>query len=169
MPAFPTLPDFDPAIPLSATELDILVEAIEWLRAVPAVVAVTSVTQTVPDGAVGEVITFGGDVLNNDNMWANSPDPERVTFHTAGKYLVTARANWQPGAGGVRSIELWLNDTDRIANDTDPPLGGSTEVGHNCGVLRHFAEDDYITVVPFQDSGGDLGVDCAIEAVWQSS
>lgn len=170
MATFPTLPDFDPTVGVTADDLDALVAALEFLYRPPVCVVVTSVTADVPDG-VSTLIEVDAEIKDTDNMFSGGT-PGRITFKTAGTFGVQGTGNWAPAAGGVvRAIEVWLNGVTRIANVDGPPLGASTEVGQTTPfVIRDFVvgPDDYIELFGYQDSGGVLGVDATLTAVFQT-
>lgn len=165
---WPTLPTFDPLVPVTAVELNDLVDALEFLYRPPVCVIITSVSQLVPDSA-STTIECDAEVKDTDSMFSGGT-PGRITFQTAGTYGVQGTNNWQASAGGVvRAGEIFLNGGTKIANVDSPSLGALTEVGQTTPfVIRDFIAGDYIELVGYQDSGGDLNVDSTLTAVFQT-
>ena len=75
----------------------------------------------------GNVITYNTETYDTDDMHSTSTNTSRITFQTAGVYLVvfSVRATWA-GTMTNQSAEIWLNGTITSGNEV---YGISTTIG----------------------------------------
>jgi hypothetical protein len=114
-------------------------------------------------------ITFDTEQFDTDTMHDLGTNPERITFTTAGVYLVGGNIGWASSSAGRRQLRILLNGTTQLNNvvvDVD------SVTGHRMNVVTIFdmAANDYVELQAFQTSGGDLNVTAAqFWAVWQGA
>jgi hypothetical protein len=75
----------------------------------------------------GNVITYNTETYDTDDMHSTSTNTSRITFQTAGVYLVvfSVRATWA-GTLTSQSAEIWVNGTITSGNEV---YGISTTIG----------------------------------------
>lgn len=81
----------------------------------------------------------------------------RIVFATPGLYLVKASLQWNGAAGGTRKLHLHRNAVTTPAFSTEVANAGAGAGVHQdtMGVMG-FAANDYLRIVGWQNSGGNL-------------
>lgn len=121
-------------------------------------------TMTLSAGVFGAPTTLDMDtqVYDTDTMW-DVGDPERITFTTAGKYLITAWIECEEQDEGYVYLEL-INGGSQIFNFRGPiPLGLPTYVPIH--VVVEFGASEYIYTRAAQNSLSDREVSYGISVV----
>jgi hypothetical protein len=118
--------------------------------------------QTIANGGNGQNIAFGTEIFDTDNMFDPASNT-RVTFRTAGVYVVSGAARWLENAAGVRTIGLIPNDDflQFRAADTRNNNGASQPVRHSVSTVACFPASSFIVLRAIQNSGGNLDVNNA--------
>lgn len=120
-----------------------------------------------------QYLTFNSERFDTDTMHSTSVSTGRITFTTAGKYLVGGQVKFSVNATGMRGLQIRLNGATEIANvllDT----GTALDTHLTIATYYQFAAADYVELGAFQSSGGALnmllGSNYSPEfwAVWQS-
>lgn len=107
--------------------------------------------------ATATVLTFDTEAYDDDTMHSTGSNTGRITFTTAGRYHVGAVATFDTHATGFRIYSIRLNGTTTITKDRRP--GSSTgALSASISVDYNFAANDYVEVVVYQDSGGNLDI-----------
>lgn len=120
--------------------------------------------QTIPDSTVTTII-FDTEICascyDTDSMHSSTVNNTRITFTTAGKYLVSCRVRFASSAGGTgRETQILKNGVTGISDDRMPAGGvfsGSVFLDPN--VMYNFAANDYIELTVWHDAGGDLNIE----------
>lgn len=100
--------------------------------------------------------------------WDVSPNPTRITFNTAGVYLVTGSLRFAANATGTREAVITLNGVTDLTGDTGP--GNASVVTFlSCARLYPFASDDYIELYAQQNAGGALNATGSLQVIYQGS
>jgi hypothetical protein len=82
--------------------------------------------------------------FDTDSMHENVSHPDRITFNTAGYYLVGATIGLGTSVtGGLRIV---LNGSTTIGGGSTTNNGGAVTTHATGSLVRHFAANDYITV-----------------------
>ena len=132
-----------------------------------------------------QALTNGGAVnkvsltedFDNDTMHDDGVNPSRITFTTAGRYLINGNAIFaQDTTGTYRQARLLLNNTGTMTQVTSGPVTG-TVTGINVSILRTFAAADYIELVMEHDAttninalgGATTGQASRLSAIYMSS
>lgn len=105
------------------------------------------------------VLAFNAEDFDTDTMHDNSTNNSRITFNTAGKYLIIARVPWDSSATGRRKTIFRKNGTTQIEDFSYAPVAsaGDTTKSVVSGIYE-FAANDYLEVQVEQTSGGALNV-----------
>ena len=101
--------------------------------------------------------------FDTDNMHdPTGPNPERLTAHTPGIYLVWGNVSWSPNATGARTLRLEHvragGGTQDSVISTLPNAGASSGVVQNAMATVRMAAGDYVDLLGSQNSGGALTV-----------
>jgi predicted enzyme related to lactoylglutathione lyase len=148
--------------------------ALDWLRNPPKCLVYNSAAIAVPTNTE-TALTFNSERFDTDTMHSTSVNTGRITFTTAGTYLVGGSIRWADAAStAAQRLAIRLNGTTKItealnnhANNGGSPL----EVG---GRLYPFSAGDYIELVAYQNTGGTINVTATgnqspeFWAIWQS-
>jgi hypothetical protein len=107
--------------------------------------------------ATNTVITFANEHFDTDTLHDNSSNTSRLTAQISGKYAVTATVEWDASGVGFRQMQFRKNGTDTFAVERRASITGT---GIFCALasIVLLAASDYVELVVFQDSGGDLAV-----------
>lgn len=106
-------------------------------------------------------LTFNQERYDTDSMHSTVSNTSRITFTTAGKYVVTGHAYFASNSTGARVIRILLNGTTIIAHT----IYDSTSVAGNCSMListiYSFAATDYVELQVYQSitSTGSLNIE----------
>lgn len=112
--------------------------------------------QIIPNNIL-TAIEFDEEKYDTDGMHSAGAKT-RITFNTAGVYLVTLSCTWQPNATGYRFAQIRKNGVDIIAFDSRDRQESIAAVGHNLACQESFAASDYIETMVRQNSGGNLQI-----------
>lgn len=114
---------------------------------------------TIGSGAITG-LTFNSERYDTDSFHSTSVNTGRITFNRDGRYLITAHIRWASNATGYRQIYFRLNAATIIAMDHKLPVTGDV-TSQFLTTIYDFVATDYIEVIVFQNSGGNLNVDSA--------
>lgn len=132
----------------------------------------TTLANTVPDDISARValssdqtinnttqtaLSFGAETYDTDTMWASSPNPERLTVNTAGKYVFTAQVEWLGSTSGYRQVIIRLNGSTELVRITQEPVI-NLPFSMIASIIDEFSDGDYLEVLVWQNTGGTLDV-----------
>jgi len=107
-------------------------------------------TQSVND-ATETVVVFNSERWDTDSMHSTSSNTSRITFTTAGLYLVGFHGVFQSGTDYIRAfVSVRLNGTTGIGRGSNPTTAAGPQV--SVSTLWKFAQGDYIEFRVFQDN-----------------
>lgn len=101
-------------------------------------------------------VPFTTELYDTDTMHDNTTNPERITFTTAGYYLVTFVCAWNKNIVGDRLAQIRKNGTDVLAMESKRTGGADLLVGHSITIEDSFSAGNYIEARVQQTSGGNL-------------
>lgn len=104
------------------------------------------------------IVEFNAEQFDTDTIHDNSTNPGRLTAKLAGKYLVSCSIRWEGNATGTRSVGLRKNGTTFISANGSKDVEGNHVIVTGSPVIIDLAANDYVEVIAFQDSGGDLDI-----------
>lgn len=125
---------------------------------VPACRVHRTTDQSIPDATV-TAVTFNSETYDTDTMHSTASNTSRITFTTAGIYLVTASVYWPPNATGLRTVHIRKNGSTYLAIDQRPTAGAAFSTAMSTSTSDSFAAGDYVECVVWQNSGGALNVE----------
>jgi hypothetical protein len=114
-----------------------------------------SAAQSIAD-SVYTALAFSINEFNTDNMHDTVINNTRITFKTAGKYLVSAFVPWEAGSG-TRIVGFNINGAGGILNPVRS-IVSSGLVNQQAVMLYDANVNDYTEVNVYQDSGGAINV-----------
>ena len=124
----------------------------------PAVRAFSSSNQTLTNIVVA-ALAFANESFDTDAMHDNSTNNSRLTAKTAGIYYIEGQAEFALNGTGDRFLRIFLNNTSVLSESRHLAAGGAHR--ELCGGLFALAVNDYVELIAFQSSGGDLIVNPA--------
>lgn len=101
------------------------------------------------DTAAGAAATHHDTATNNS----------RLTVLYAGKYLVSGTVRFAANATGARQVRVRLNGATFIAAVQIPTSSAGSTTTLNVTALYDMAVNDYVELMAFQTSGGDLAAE----------
>lgn len=111
--------------------------------------------QIIPNGGDGTKLSFSTVRWDTDGLF-DIADPTKLTIKTDGVYIITALIEWATSANGVRYVDILLNNTDYIGIESRQ--GASAAIYMHATSIYTLKAGDYIEVLVFQNSGGNLDV-----------
>lgn len=114
----------------------------------------SSVNQNTTTG-VDVTLTFNQERFDTDGMHDNATNNSRITFITAGVYVMTLCMTWEANATGDRKIRIRLNGTTIIAAD-EKSSDQNDDFDHTVSTVYKVAANDYIEAYVAQNSGVTL-------------
>lgn len=107
--------------------------------------------------AVEASLAFNSERFDTNTMHDTVTNNSRITFTTAGLYVVTLNVTFASNATGNRVTTIRLNGATYLAYDIRAAVNGDTT---NVAVttIYKFAAADYVEARCFQNSGGNLNV-----------
>ena len=135
-------------------------DAVNFLTDPPRCKLRKSVTQVIPT-ATNTAITWDTEVYDTDTMHDNATNNTRITFTTAGTYLITLNAMWGASATGTRRIVIEKNGTTygtgtAVITPFATPGVNFAYNGATVSVEAQFSAGEYILVWGYQDSTANL-------------
>lgn len=107
-------------------------------------------------GYPGTALTFDTERFDTDNMHSTVSNTTRITFNTAGVYVVQGQVNWPTNGAGERYTYIRLNGATEIATDSKAGAAITDAVGQNVTIIYKFAATDYVELLTAQTTGGNL-------------
>ena len=137
-------------------------DAVNFLISPPRCKLRKSVTQVIPN-ATTTAITWDAEVYDTDTMHDNATNNTRITFTTAGTYLITLNAMWGASGTGTRRIVIEKNGTTYgsgtfVITPFATPGVNFAYNGATVSVEAQFSATDYIIVWCYQDSTANLNL-----------
>jgi len=102
-------------------------------------------------------INFDNEDFDTDSIHDNATNNTRLTVKLAGKYLIGGCLEWEANGNGTRRIHILKNGTTNLSH-SHIATHASDEIAHAITTLASLAVDDYVELVAYQDSSGDLDV-----------
>jgi hypothetical protein len=106
-----------------------------------------------------QYLTFNSERFDTNTMHSTSVSTGRITFTTAGKYMVGGTIEFAANATGQRMLAIRLNGTTliHVGPQVDAAASGGTVVSGT--TFYQFAAADYVELGGYQTSGGTLAMD----------
>ena len=101
-------------------------------------------------------LLFGTEGFDTDNMHDLVSNTSRLTATTAGIYYIESQVQFAAHATGDRFLRMLLNGTTTISETRLRAAAGAHR--QQCGMLFSLSATDYVELLVFQNSGGDLNV-----------
>ena len=167
--AYTAPPNFVAGAVLTEAQLDILSDDITFLANPPKCRVYMSAALSVAN-TTNTAVTFNSERFDTDTMHSTSANTDRITFTTAGTYLVGANLGWAASTAGSRYVDFLVNGATQIPGEA---VEAYDEAGFGTmqapSTLYAFTAGQYVTLRVRQNSGGALNLDtCEFWAVWVS-
>lgn len=107
----------------------------------------------------GTVVDLDSERYDNDTMHSAVTNTSRITFNTAGLYVVTFVASFAANAAGDRSAFIRKNGSEFLAMNQKKAVNSATvETGLGVSVQAMFDAGEFVEAMVQQDSGGALNL-----------
>ncbi len=117
-----------------------------------------SATQSIANNTF-TVVALNSEDFDTDTMHDPSTNNERITFTTAGKYIVCANIGWNPDAGGGwRELNIRKNGSSWWLFHTIDSTTNDANTIQSTSAVGDFAADDYIEIRVRQNSGNSVNL-----------
>lgn len=125
-----------------------------FLSSVPRVRAYNNADITIADSTL-TVIALPNERFDSDTMHDNTTNNSRLTCKTAGLYKIEGTVLFKPNATGRRFAVVRLNGSSYIGQD-ETCADVSNYPALNVSSVYELAVNDYVELLAFQSSGGNL-------------
>ena len=150
---------------------------LEWVDSAGALAQVTHppAVQTVSAGSLSinhntwtSTIYSAADAFDTDAMHDTVTNNSRITFNTAGIYLLIGLVSWNFSATGQRSLRFWKGGAASIRQITDDATAAVLGNDMEMSMLHSFAVGEYVELQVWHNRGSSLSIDNnnVFEAVW---
>jgi hypothetical protein len=113
--------------------------------------AITTATPT--------ALAFNTESFDTDGMHDNSTNNERLTFQTAGKWIIGGNVTWENvAAGEYRQAAIRLNGSTTIAEVMGPETVTAGHLRQSVVTLYEMSVGDYVELVVQHDRGSNLNL-----------
>jgi len=149
-----------------------LVDNITFLANPPACRVTSSGTQSVGDASFLNPVLFDTESYDTDSMHSTSVNTGRITFNTAGVYVVSFNCRFTTASDYLYTqAQLLLNGAGHIGGSTVQGNSGTSYEPWLTVTAQHkFAAADYCVCSVFQDNSGaaarNLLAAASFSAVW---
>lgn len=148
--AVPSLTAWTAAAKVTASKLNAIHDAVNFLLDPPRCQVFNSVGQAFANGAVAAALNFNSENYDTDGMHDPVTNNSRITFVTPGLYHLSVYLDLPAATYTIYQVQLRLNGTTSIrTQDFVNPGGGIVRFPFE----RPFAANDYIEVLFTQTSG----------------
>jgi hypothetical protein len=128
------------------------------LGAKPACSVYNSAVQAVTTGGTGEVLTANSEAYDSDSMHSTSVATSRITFNTAGLYLVCATVQFAFNTTGNRGLSFKVDGTTNVERMLVPACQGANSTVLTATYFGPFAAAEFIEARAVHTVGSDLNV-----------
>lgn len=122
----------------------------------PACKVYKTTSTTIPNNTA-TFLSFDAIYYDTDTMHSGV-NPTRITFTTAGTYVVNFNCAWNKSSDPFREAFIRVNGNNSITIGADEKNAGDADlfVGHSITVMETFNAGDYIEAAVQQATGGNL-------------
>jgi hypothetical protein len=156
---------------LTAAQLNTyLTAAVTFLINVPAVELRQTSAQSFANGSTTTAMTWDTEDFDNDGMH-NGTNPTRVTAQTAGRFLTGGGIAWTGSTTGRRGSWYRLNGSSvKPSGECMLQAGSASVVALPVRTISTFLNvGDYLELMGYQEAGGSLSTNVAIDVGEQPS
>lgn len=121
-----------------------------------------SAVQSIGDAA-DTVLTFDSENEDTDTLHSVVSNTGRITAAKAGWYLIAVYASWASNSTGRRRLTMRKNGTAVVYVSQNADSGGTTN--QNMLWVVELQELDYVDVLGYQNSGGNLDLTAELQAI----
>ena len=156
--AYSAPPNFTTGQVVTESDMDTLSDDISFLASPPRCRIYNSAAISVANASV-QALTFNSETFDTDTMHSTAVNTSRITFTTAGTYLVGGGIAFAAAAGGTRRAGIIrLGGATVLKQAEIRPSVGTTYVPVP-SELYSFTAGQYVELCAYQDSGAALDVD----------
>lgn len=104
------------------------------------------------------VVQFSSVNYDTDNMHETVTNPSRITFTTAGIYIITFNCMWDKDPDGDRAAYIRKNGLSYLGIEAKHAGDADLFVGHSLTIQDNFGAGTFIECLVKQDSGAALNL-----------
>lgn len=117
-----------------------------------------SAAQSIPNAALTAINFNQHPVLDSSFAHDNATNNSRLSVTETGIYLFIANVGFAGSITGIRSFQLRKNNSAVFAISQQPNLGALFQTVGNVVGMAALSANDYVELIVYQDSGGNLNV-----------
>lgn len=159
---YTTIPTYTAGQILTAASMNNIGTTLNNVVVRPMASAYTNGTQTLTSGTWTILTNFGAEDFDTDAMHDNTTNNGRITFKTAGVYLVTLNIGWAANATGDREAGLIFSPLSTTVpfwtSGGYGSMNASNVASQSVTAVVNAAVNDYVIAAAYQSSGGALNV-----------
>lgn len=106
--------------------------------------------------ATETALTFNSERWDTDAMHSTSVNTSRITFNTAGLYVISGHVSFAGNVTGHREVQIKLNAATYLAVLNVPAVAAVSNPYISIATTYKFAVADYVELRCYQNSGGAL-------------
>lgn len=106
-------------------------------------------------------LTFDSERYDNGSLHSTSANTSRLTAPITGLYMIGGHVRFAANATGTRQVLIRLNGATFLEPDSKANLGAGAAVDFTVTTAYQLVAGDYVELIVFQDSGGNLNVTAA--------
>lgn len=103
-------------------------------------------------------LTFNSERYDDNDYHSTVSNTGRLVAPEAGRYSAGVNVAWASNSTGYRMLIIQLNGSTIIGQESRNAVSGQITYQSLTGIEYDLAEDDYLTVLAFQNSGGNLNI-----------
>lgn len=108
--------------------------------------------------AVALTVALNSERFDNDTMHDTVTNNSRITFTTAGHYIVIGDIEFAANATGVRVVGISHSSAGILAETEYAEVSAAGVSVLNVSTMYAMSAADYVTIFAYQNSGGNLNV-----------
>lgn len=121
--------------------------------------------ENVSNGAT-QAVNFTAELIDTDSMLdTGGANPERITFTTAGLYLITYGLSWSPAASGESAAQIW-HSVDGVISHCASTNAGVSSPRYAGAVIHDMLAAEYIEFRAWNNTGGAEDASTRLAAIW---
>jgi len=109
-------------------------------------------------------VALNTDLWDTDSMHDPTTNNSRMTFTTAGIYVLNAQIQWSNNSSGRRETFIKFNGGDDIMAATELPASGDGSIPQNLCAIYEFDADDYVEIIVYQNSGSSVNLQSPVNS-----
>lgn len=146
--------------PIASTWGNAVKAAADYLANPPACRAQRTTSQAIAN-ITPTAVAFDSESFDTDSMHSTVTNTSRLTFNTAGLYIITASVMWESNATGTRDVWLQISGSTRIS-EAAQQANAADLTSHALSAIYKATAAQYVELIAYQSSGASRNVIASI-------